>query len=833
MSDLETVENWMNAPSLDFSTLGKNFRILKHELTESEEGEMIQRSVENARRFLQKLAAALKEKPTGSLPLPTLFGVLSTLLAEAGPSRFETSSKPGNEAILSQMKALRGEIVRGFKTYFTREEFNEVRPFLEAEVFPLLEEAIARHMPFRVIQMGKVADALLKFTDRINNPELQALLERIYTMKYPRFGTSGVRGRWKIDFDELKAKRVTQAICDYIREKSRYPSHTLVVGYDSRMYADRVAHWVTEVCLANGFTVHLANRDTPTPVLIYWGAEKLGERNNAGIIICTASHNPVEWHGIKYCKPNGASAPTSVTDWIGSRANLLQLLEKTFEPVDLDIEREKGRMIDFDAIEDYANWILSQEKGLNTQAIKGFFGDKKVVIDEMHSASRGYLSRILGELGIAHKLIHGKIDRKLGNLGYASPEPPFINDCMEAVKRENAVLGLAVDTDSDRYGVIDRGGVYFKPNQILPMLADYLVRIKRYTGKIVRTQSTSRAMDAVAQALESTGSIVKPGPTDLPAYARSIFYETRVGKKEDLAGLPVYAVAVGIKYIAEVMEADRADFIIGGEESSGLTTKGHILDKDGIWACMLIMEMIAAQRKSVHELWEDFTRRYGKFYSGRVDVDAADEAKEKLIDFYLDTYKGLTPEELDKKRIAGLKVVYLGGVRYDNLEIVLEEEATRERSYLVIRASGTEPLNRIYTESRSEEKRQEIEREVLQKLEEFSAQVLRKVGDFWQLMDTLTVTEPTEPLADLAIEVIEHLSKTVYQQNILDNVLRELERRKTDQVRFLVEKRNKEVVEKWLELLRARSGGGTYLQGALRPPRPATNVIGEAPIIAP
>lgn len=825
------METQINGTSLDFSTLGTTFRVLKHELTESEDQKTIQKSLEEARQFLQKLTLALKEKPIDSLPLDTLFGILSTLLVEAGPPQFETSDKPEHQEIRSKMQALRNEVVQVFKTYFAREEFRDIHPFVEAEIVPLLEEAVTRQMPFRVIQMGKVADTLFKFTDRITNSKLQGLLEQIYTMKYPRFGTSGVRGRWKIDFDELKAKRVTQAICDYIKEKSRFPNNTLVVGYDSRLYADRVARWVTEVCLANGFTVHLANRDTPTPVLIYWGAEKLGSQNIAGIIICTASHNPVEWHGIKYCKPNGASAPTSVTDWIGSRANLLQLLKKTFDPVDLDEAQETGRIIPFDAIEDYCNWILSEEKGLNKQAIKDFFRDKRVIVDEMHSASRGYLNRILGELGIEHKLIHGKIDRKLGNLDYASPEPPFINDCIEAVKRENAILGLAVDTDSDRYGVVDQGGIFFKPNQILPMLTDYLVRIKGYKGKIVRTQSTSRAMDEVARDLASTGRVVKPGPTELPGYARSASYLTCVGKKEDLAGLPLHVVAVGIKYIAEVMEPDRNNFVIGGEESSGLTTRGHILDKDGIWACMLIMEMMAVQKKLIHELWKDFTKRYGEFHSDRVDVDATDKAKEKLIDFYLDTYQNLTPEQLDQKRIAGLKVVYLGGVRYDNVEIILEDEKTRERSYLILRASGTEPLNRVYTESPSEEKRQEIEKEALQKLEEFSAEVLEKVQSFWELVDTLTVTEPSRRLADLAIKVIKNLGRETYEDNILDHVIRELERRQADKVRFLVEKRNKRVVEKWLELLKARSGLESHADDPVRSSRPVTNRVGEAPIM--
>ncbi len=661
-------------------------------LSESMETLLIEKTEEEAIASLKNLKDKLKQSAIGSLPMPQIFGVLCTIIGE------------------SEDEKCRNEAAEAFELYLKRPEFSELSETLIQKIMPLVRSAVVRFTPFRILQVGKIADKIRDFCDDTENEDLKNLLEQVHAMKYPRFGTSGLRARMGIDFDEPKARIVAQAISDHIK-KDNLGNKQVIIGYDSRIHADEVATWVAEVCAANGIETILAERDTPSPALIYWAIEKIGEPNVAGVINCTPSHNPVkpeEWHGIRYSPPFGGPAPTSTTDWIGSRANQLQITGEEIPTLHLEEAKAQGKVRMFNPIEEYTDWLFSK---LDVDVIRSYFHDKKVVDDEMHGASRGYLRRIFDKLGIQYEVVHGEKDPYLGELEYANPEEPYLTGCMDAVRKSGAALGFARDTDGDRFGVVDAGGVYFNANQIIAMLADYLITHKKYKGKVVRTIATSRAVDAVAGHPNNSGYVIKPDEKEVPPHASHQFYELAVGQKEIISGLPVYVVNVGFKYIAQVMQ-DSEEFrdiiIVGGEESAGLTTKGHLPDKDGIWACLMVLEMVAARKKSLTDIWKKFTDKYGEFHSSRKDVVASDEAKEQLINSYLDK----PPEQ-----IADLKVVYLGGVRYDLMEAILEDEKTGKRNYLVIRASGTELLNRIYTESWSEEERRKIENVVLNKLE--------------------------------------------------------------------------------------------------------------------
>lgn len=658
-------------------------------LSESMETLIIEKTGEKAIASLKNLKDKLKQSAIGSLPMPQIFGVLCTIIGESEDGK------------------CRNEAAEAFRMFSERPEFSELSENLIQRVMPLVRDTVGRFTPFRILQVGKIADKIWDFWDDAEDDDLKNLLEQIYAMKYPRFGTSGLRARMGIDFNERKARIVAQAISDHIK-KENLANKPVIIGYDSRIHADEVATWVAEVCAANGIETIFAERDTPSPALIYWAIEKIGEQNVAGVINCTPSHNPVkpeEWHGIRYSPPFGGPAPTSTTDWIGSRANQLQITGDEIPTLHLEEAKAQGKVRMFNPIEEYTDWLFSK---LDVDVITAYFRDKKIIDDEMHGASRGYLRRLFDRIGIQYEVVHGEKDPYLGELEYANPEEPYINRCKEVVSDSGAVLGFARDTDGDRFGVVDAGGVYFSANQIIAMLADYLITYKKYKGKVVRTLSTSRAVDAVAEHLDDR---FKPDKKEVPPHLDSDFYELVVGQKEMMSGLPVYVVNVGFKYIAELMqksEGFRDSIIIGGEESAGLTTKGHLPDKDGIWACLMVLEMVAAQKKSLTEIWKEFTGKYGEFHSSRKDVVASDEAKEQLINSYLDN-----PPE----RIADLKVIYLGGVRYDLVETILKDKKTGKRSYLIIRASGTELLNRIYTESWSEEERRKIEKVVLDELE--------------------------------------------------------------------------------------------------------------------
>lgn len=836
MDKFDVLTHWLWSDSLDLSQLAQRFVELDRGLTDTDFKEEINRNIELTRKFLHRVVQELQERSRDELRpfLPITAAALATILVEAGTYRHETYIRDQTEAdrkwggqireeILPAMRELRKAAANALEILFRREEFAELGKDIQEEISPLLRDTIDRYLPFRVLQVCKLADKMFDFKLRTDSQNLRELLSEIHALKYPRFGTSGLRGLWNVDFTEEKAKRVTQAICDYIKgqdipdymEGENLGDKWVVLGYDSREHADEVASWVAQVCVLNSIKVYLAERDTPTPALVYWAIERLGKDNVAGVINCTASHNPIEWQGIKYSPQSGCPAPTTLTDLLAARANQIQLLGKKFPPIDLAQAMEQGEVRKFDPIKDYCGWLLSSGLGnsrvkLNTDAIRNYFSDKKIVIDEMHGAGRDYLRLLLNALGVSYEVLHGQKDPKLGNLECADPEPPFLEELQGDVAITGATLGIALDTDADRYGVVGKGGQYFRPNQILPMLTVHLRRHEGLNGKVVRTVTTSRAIDAAARSID-VDDRSKPAPKVVPSYITHPFYESIGGHKEDMTGLANYVTMVGIKYvITDGMQADefyrvqehpnfRNSIIIGGEESAGLTTKGHLPDKDGIWGNLLIMNMIATHGKPLNEIWSDFMTEFGSFYGNRVDVDASDEAKEALINQFMDSYKDLTAEELNKKRIAGLRVMRLGGVRYDLVEMELEDDNTKERSFLAIRASGTEPLNRIYTESNLEEKREEIEAEVLGKLEDISVELISNAYSDWRLVDILAATEPSVRVINVTLEKIANISLTEGDDTIPSRLLDKLTTK-----RGVVELRKRKTVDKWLTVLASR-----------------------------
>ena len=836
MDKIDFLTDWLEDKSFDLSQLAQRFFELDRGLTETDSKEEIDKHIDLAWKFLRRLAQELPKKSKDELKpfLPVIVAVLGTIVAEIGPYRYETYTRDETEAdriwgrcireeILPAMKELREASVNTLEILFHREEFVKLRKDIEKDIIPLLRDTTGRYLPFRVLQVCKLADKLFDLKLKTEEEDLRELLSEIHALKYPRFGTSGLRGLWGIDFVEEKAKTVTQAICDYIKgidvpdymKSENLGDKYVVIGYDSREHADEVASWVAQVCLLNHIKVYVAERDTPTPALIYWAIEHLGEENVAGIINCTASHNPVEWQGIKYSPQSGCPAPTTLTDFIAARSNQIQLLGKNFPAVVLAQAMEQGKVKNFNPIKAYCNWLLSSGQDnsrikLDIDVIRNYFSDKKTVIDEMHGAGREYLRVLLSTMGVSYEVLHGEKDPKLGELEYADPEPPHLEKLQERIATTGATLGVALDTDADRYGVVDKGGQYFRPNQILPMLALYLGRYKGLKGKIVRTVTTSQSIDAVARSIHKNKKF-EPDAKVAPNYVTHPFYEVTVGKKEDMTGIPNYVTMVGIKYvIADGMQSDRFyrvredpnfrnSILIGGEESAGFTTKGHLPDKDGIWANLLIMDMIASHGKPLNEIWSDFMTEYGAFYGDRVDVDASDEAKERLISYFLTSYKGLTTKGLNERRIAGLRVVYLGGVRHDLVEIHLEDDNDKTRSFLAIRASGTEPLNRIYTESNSEDKRKEIEAAILCKLEDISVELISTAYSDWKLVDILSATEPTTRITNIAIEKIENISSIEGDNTIPSGILDKLKMKKG-----ISESRRRKTIDKWLTILAVR-----------------------------
>ena len=777
-----------------------------------------------------------------------VFAFLMTILAEAGQYRHEqflpNPSSPASlqrramieKEMMPLMSQLRRHAALVGQAFLTQPVFAPLAEDIRKEVFPLLDEldqehAPDRYMPFRVIHVANVVERLYGFRTRTTNQNLRRLLTILYGYKYLRFGTSGVRGLWQRDFTEKRARQVVQAVCEFLRSHEvpgyvgaeNLSGKKIVIGYDSRLNALKVAEWTAQVVLANGFTVELSNRDTPTPALVYYLADYLPPDQAAGLINLTASHNPPDWQGIKFNPRQGWPAPTNVTDFIAARINEINLLDLPVPQVDLEAAARDGRLVGFDPIDHYVQWVFQAGQGnaripIDVERMRRYFADKKVVIDEMHGAGRGYLARLLGEIGIRHTIIHAERDPLIPGLDYANPEEPYINQLKDKVRQSGADLGMGTDTDCDRYGVVDRGGIYLRPNQILPMLTRYLGIERGFTGKVIATQTGSPLLEVLAGMIPGNEAY-KPAPDVIPAYVNHPFYYRRVGNRQDSVYKNTFMVPVGIKYIEEQRRTDatyknqdpmpgnwRDAMLIGGEESSGLTTRGHVTDKDGAWANLLVMDMLAyfgtrpeKPLNSLMEIWEDTCRlpgcwlSYGTRYfegsqAGRSDVDAYLEVKEALINYYLDSFGAGKDNSL-----AGLEVIYAGGVRYDLVEMRLRDAAGDDRHFLRMRASGTEPINRIYIESSSPVTARQMMQTVLARLASLNSEMILAVESEWRLAEILTTTVYTTEL----LQVVQGaLSKRGWSSDSLAQKLRS-----AVELEGYLENRNRRMARQWIDAL--------------------------------
>lgn len=757
-------------------------------------------------------------------------------------SKGEAFRKEIDEDYVPKSAQMRRKAIDLARFYLTSPIFDSLKEDIAFEILPLLEtldhkQDPDRLMAYRVIQIGNIYERLYAMRLRTADPVLiglagvKGLLREIYDRKYLRFGTSGVRGRWGNDFTETRARQVVQAICDFMNNENvpafvgaeNLSGRRVVLGHDTRANADLVTQWAAETCLANGFRLDIGTRDVPTPALSFYETDVLPQDDVAGLIVATASHNPPEWQGIKFNPRLGYPAPTNVTDFIAFRINELQLIDAAGGQADIQAAKARGLVTGFDPLDNYVHWIKNNGNGnaripINFDRIRTYFADKMVVVDEMHGAGRDYLTRLIGEAGVRFTVIHAEVDPELGGQDYANPEEPFNQLLKDTVVKTGAHLGMGMDTDADRYGIVDCDGTYFRPNQILPMLLRYLGLDRGLTGRVIATQTGSPLLEPLAGMIAGNDHN-KPKPGALPGYVGAVAYKSRVGDIKTRALENAFAVPVGIKYIEEIRRTDNAynflkglpenwrdSILIGGEESSGLTTRGHVLDKDGPWANILVMDMVAyygtreeKPLNSLQEIWDELVSLPGLWesfgtstdpssHAGRADVDAPLEAKEGFINYYLDLAQN---EGLSHPKIAGLTVDYLGGIRYELVEMQLRDESGDDHHYLRMRASGTEPINRIYIESSNLETGQKMMKEVLRRLELITMDVLAQAHSPWHLVDMLTQTTMTADTNTLVKQLI--LDRGWDLQDILGKI---------QEMSQTLEKRNRKVINTWFNSLR-------------------------------
>ncbi|MBI5694612.1 MAG: phosphoglucomutase/phosphomannomutase family protein [Nitrospirae bacterium] len=452
-----------------------------------------------------------------------------------------------------------------------------------------------------------------------------------------KFGTSGWRAIISDEFTVENVKIVSQAIADYIKSKGLM-DRGVVVGYDTRFMSEYFAEKAACVLAANGIIAYLSDRDSPTPAI---SAEIL-RRGAAGGINITASHNPPEYSGIKFSPAWGGPALPEETKQIEDRANeLMANPEVSYMPIEL--AKQKGLVEEISMVKPFMADLRSR---LDLTMIEA--KAPRVAMDLLYGTSHGYLDDILRGMGMEVTVLHSRRDPYFGG---HRPEPAeeYLEELTKVVTEGGYTIGLATDGDADRFGIVDSDGEFITPNEIIALAFDYLVRRRGFTGGVARSVATTHLIDRVAK----------------------------------LHGREVYETPVGFKYIGDLISQDR--IVIGGEESSGLTIKGHVPEKDGILACLLVLEMVCSEGMSLRKQLDRLFEKTGKILTRRVNLTLTDELKKKLKE----KLAGAPPAEF-----AGRKVVKT--VTIDGHKFILDDG-----SWLLMRLSGTEPVVRLYVEANS------------------------------------------------------------------------------------------------------------------------------------
>lgn len=422
-------------------------------------------------------------------------------------------------------------------------------------------------------------------------------------------------------------------------KKTDSPIHgrkpVVIIGHDTRFLGHEFSLAVAEVFAHNGLTPVMCERDAPTPVISF----TIRHRKAIGGVNMTASHNPAEYQGLKFSTWNGAPSVPEVTKVI--EANIQKLIDAKWEFKAAVIGTFKCKTIDPQP--DYFKQI---KKLIDFKTIKK--AKLKIAVELMYGTGRGYLDTLLEDDGGAKVIRFHEVPNPLFGGHHPEPNAEGMAAVSALVRSGKAQIGLGLDGDADRFGIVDKDGKWLTPNQILALALYHLKKNRKWTGAVVRTVPTSHQVDEVAK----------------------------------LLGVTVHETPVGFKYIGALMESE--PIIVGGEESGGLSVKGHVPEKDGILACLLMAELVATERKSLGQILRELEKVTGAFYTDRINVSIPPERKEALL----------------KKLAAGLDRIGSFAVEKfittDGYKFLLPKG-----EWVAFRASGTEPLIRCYIEAKT------------------------------------------------------------------------------------------------------------------------------------
>jgi phosphoglucomutase len=413
-----------------------------------------------------------------------------------------------------------------------------------------------------------------------------------------------------------------------VLEEAGRRGEIVLVGYDTRFLAGRFAAEAARILAEAGFAAELCERPVPTPVLAF----EIRRRRAAGAINFTASHNPPQYLGLKFSTADGAPALPEITRRIEDRIEAIGEAEApepktvpTFEPVG-------------PYLQDLSAKVRTADVGR---------GAPRFAVDFRFGTSSGFLDPFLESAGATVDRLNSRHDPLFGGQSPQCGEKELVRLAARVVET-GARLGLSCDGDADRFGICDAEGHYVQPNQILALLLFDLLGRKGARGGVARSVATTHALDAIAARF----------------------------------GVPLYETPVGFKYIGEKLIA--GEIVFGGEESAGLTVEGHVPEKDGILADLLVAEMVGACGRGIRELSAELESEIGPFHTQRLDLPLSTDARAAL-----ERIRTNPPGSFAGRRVSSVNPL-------DGLKLLLEDG-----SWILVRESGTEPVARVYVEARS------------------------------------------------------------------------------------------------------------------------------------
>ncbi len=448
-----------------------------------------------------------------------------------------------------------------------------------------------------------------------------------------KFGTGGWRAIIGDEFTKANIQLLAKAMCNKMK-KEGVADKPMVLGYDRRFLAKEAMQWIAQVFAAEGIESLLVNKSSPTPLIMFY---VMRHELPYGMMV-TASHNPAIYNGIKVFTAGGRDADEEQTEDI--ERYIAEVDTANIAEMDYVEGKEKGLIQEIYPLNEYLDNII---EAVDMEAIRN--AGLRVALDPMYGVSETSLKTILLTARCDVFTIHDRHDTLFGGK-LPAPNEDTLRSLQNSVIDKGCDIGIATDGDADRIGIIDDKGGFLHPNDILVILYYYLVKYKGWNGAVVRNLATTHMLDKVAE---------------------------RFGEKS-------YEVPVGFKHISAKMT--ETDAVIGGESSGGLTVRGHISGKDGVYAAILLVEMIAKTGKKLSEIYSEIQAECGVIHMEEKDYKFTQEKKNQMIKVLMEEQKiPELPFEIDRvSYMDGSKVYFSNG------------------GWVIARFSGTEPLLRIFCE---------------------------------------------------------------------------------------------------------------------------------------